>query len=148
VGAASFVGALIEWYDFFLYGLAAALVFDELFFPSENPTLSRLAAFATFGVGFFARPVGGALFGNCGDKVGRKSMLVLTLLIMGVGISIGYQLAAVFAGGLAPFIATALFAAADSYWPVALQIVVAGLVSLVSVVLATETFRAEIADAA
>lgn len=84
VGLASFLGALVEWYDFFLYGLAASLVFAELFFPSGNPTLGLLASFATFGVGFFARPVGGIIFGNYGDKLGRKAMLVLTLLIMGV----------------------------------------------------------------
>jgi MFS transporter, MHS family, shikimate and dehydroshikimate transport protein len=84
VGLASFLGALTEWYDFFLYGLAASLVFAKLYFPSGNDTLALLASFATFGVGFFARPVGGVIFGNYGDKLGRKQMLVLTLLIMGV----------------------------------------------------------------
>ena len=84
VGLASFIGAMIEWYDFFLYGLAAAVVFNELFFPNIDPLLGTLAAFATFGVGFFARPLGGIIFGHYGDRVGRKAMLVLTLLIMGV----------------------------------------------------------------
>jgi len=64
VGLASFLGALTEWYDFFLYGLAASLVFAELYFPGGNDTLALLASFATFGVGFFARPVGGVMFGN------------------------------------------------------------------------------------
>ncbi len=59
VGVAAFLGALVEWYDYFLYGLAAAVVFNQLFFPSENPLTGTLAAFATFGVGFFFRPVGG-----------------------------------------------------------------------------------------
>ena len=84
VGIAAFMGAMIEWYDFFLYGLAAAVVFNQLFFPSEEPLTGTLTAFATFGVGFFFRPVGGAIFGHYGDKLGRKAILVLTLLIMGV----------------------------------------------------------------
>ncbi|MBA3472670.1 MAG: MHS family MFS transporter [Rubrobacter sp.] len=75
---------MIEWYDFFLYGLAAAVVFNQLFFPSETPLAGTLTAFATFGVGFFFRPVGGMIFGHYGDKLGRKTILVLTLLIMGV----------------------------------------------------------------
>jgi MFS transporter, MHS family, shikimate and dehydroshikimate transport protein len=84
VGIAAFMGAMIEWYDFFLYGLAAAVVFNQLFFPSEEPLTGTLTAFATFGVGFFFRPVGGVIFGHYGDKLGRKAILVLTLLIMGV----------------------------------------------------------------
>lgn len=84
VGFAAFLGALVEWYDYFLYGLAAAVVFEPLFFPTENPLTGTLAAFATFGVGFFFRPVGGAIFGHYGDTLGRKTILVLTLLIMGV----------------------------------------------------------------
>ena len=84
VALASFVGTAIEWYDFFLYGTAAALVFNELFFPKAEPTVGTLAAFATFAVGFSARPVGGLIFGHYGDRVGRKSMLVLSLLIMGL----------------------------------------------------------------
>ena len=84
VALASFIGTTIEWYDFFLYGTAAALVFDKLFFPSVSPTIGTLAAFATFGVGFAARPVGGIVIGHIGDRVGRKSMLVISLLIMGL----------------------------------------------------------------
>jgi MFS transporter, MHS family, shikimate and dehydroshikimate transport protein len=83
VALASFIGTAIEWYDFFLYGTAAALVFNQLFFPNFAPLTGTLASFATFGVGFFARPVGGVVFGHFGDRVGRKSMLVITLLVMG-----------------------------------------------------------------
>ena len=82
---ASFVGTAIEGYDFFIYGIAAALVFGQLFFPpNEDPLIGTLAAFATFAVGFVARPVGGVVFGHFGDKVGRKPMLVITILTMGL----------------------------------------------------------------
>ena len=81
---ASFIGTAIEWYDFFLYGTAAALVFDRLFFPNVSPLAGTLSAFGTFAVGFVARPVGGVIFGHYGDRIGRKSMLVYSLLIMGV----------------------------------------------------------------
>jgi len=84
VAMASFIGTTIEWYDFFLYGTAAALVFNRLFFPTFDPLMGTLAAFGTYAVGFFARPVGGIIIGHYGDKIGRKSMLVLTLVIMGV----------------------------------------------------------------
>jgi MFS transporter, MHS family, shikimate and dehydroshikimate transport protein len=83
VGFSSFIGAMIEWYDFFLYGQAAALVFGQVFFPSEDPLTGTLAAFATFAVGFGARPIGGVIFGHLGDRVGRKSALVATLFLMG-----------------------------------------------------------------
>jgi metabolite-proton symporter len=84
VAVASFIGTTIEWYDFFLYGTAAALVFNRLFFPTFDPLMGTLAAFGTYAVGFFARPVGGIVIGHYGDRIGRKSMLVLTLVIMGV----------------------------------------------------------------
>ena len=83
VAFASFVGTAVEWYDFFVYGTAAALVFPKLFFPHFDPLAATLASFATFGVGFFARPIGGAVFGHLGDRIGRKYMLVATLLLMG-----------------------------------------------------------------
>jgi MFS transporter, MHS family, shikimate and dehydroshikimate transport protein len=83
VAFASFIGTAVEWYDFFVYGTAAALVFPKLFFPRFDPLAATLASFATFGVGFFARPIGGAFFGSLGDRIGRKSMLVTTLLLMG-----------------------------------------------------------------
>ncbi len=80
---ASFIGTSIEWYDFFVYANAAALVFPKLFFPKLSPLAGTLASFATFGVAFIARPIGGIVFGHFGDKIGRKSMLVITLLLMG-----------------------------------------------------------------
>jgi MHS family shikimate/dehydroshikimate transporter-like MFS transporter len=82
---ASVIGTMIEWYDFLIYGTAAALVFNKLFFPSFDPSVGTLAAFATYAVGFVARPLGGAIFGHFGDRVGRKSMLMLTMIIMGLG---------------------------------------------------------------
>ncbi|HEV8148914.1 MAG TPA: MFS transporter [Gemmatimonadales bacterium] len=81
---ASFIGTTIEWYDFFLYGTAAALVFNKLFFPTLAPLAGTLSSYGTFAVGFVARPLGGALFGHYGDRLGRKTMLVWSLLIMGV----------------------------------------------------------------
>ena len=81
---ASLVGTTIEWYDFFLYGSAAALVFNKLFFPSYDPLTGTLLAFATYALGFVARPVGGIVFGHFGDRVGRKRLLMLSLILMGV----------------------------------------------------------------
>ncbi|TSI19485.1 shikimate transporter [Brevibacterium aurantiacum] len=80
----SFIGAVVEWYDFLLYGIVAALVFGELFFPGYSAHAGTLAAFATFGVGFIFRPLGGIIFGHFGDKLGRKSMLIWTMTIMGI----------------------------------------------------------------
>jgi MFS transporter, MHS family, shikimate and dehydroshikimate transport protein len=81
---ASFIGTTIEWYDFFLYGTAAALVFNQLFFPTLDPVAGTMASFATYAIGFFARPLGGIVFGHYGDRMGRKSMLVTTLMMMGL----------------------------------------------------------------
>jgi MFS transporter, MHS family, shikimate and dehydroshikimate transport protein len=81
---ASVVGTVIEWYDFFLYATAAALVFSQLFFPTFDPLAGTMAAFATYAVGFLFRPIGGIFFGHFGDRIGRKSMLVTTLLLMGI----------------------------------------------------------------
>lgn len=89
----SFIGNTIEFYDFLLYGLASALVFGDLFFPSLSPFAGTLASFATFGIGFIARPLGGFVFGHLGDTIGRKTTLVTTLCGMG---------AATFAVGLLP----------------------------------------------
>ena len=80
---ASLIGTSLEWYDFFIYGTAAALVFNKLFFPSFEPLVGTLLAFATYAVGFVARPLGGVIFGHYGDKLGRKNVLVVTLLLMG-----------------------------------------------------------------
>ena len=82
---AASIGSALEWYDFFLYGTAAALVFGELFFPKSDPVVGTLLAFLTFGVGFVVRPLGGILFGIMGDRYGRKPVLVATLLMIGVG---------------------------------------------------------------
>ena len=82
---AASVGSALEWYDFFLYGTAAALVFGELFFPKSDPLVGTLLAFLTFGVGFLVRPIGGILFGIMGDRYGRKPVLVATLLMIGIG---------------------------------------------------------------
>ena len=84
VVVASLVGTSLEWYDFFIYGTAAALVFNQLFFPTFEPLVGTLLAFTTFAVGFVARPLGGIVFGHYGDKVGRKNVLVATLLLMGI----------------------------------------------------------------
>src|SRR6516162_1674150 len=79
------IGTIIEWYDFLIYGTAAALVFNTLFFPNIDPLAGTLASLATYAVGFFARPVGGVLFGHFGDRIGRKVMLMLTMTIMALG---------------------------------------------------------------
>ncbi|MFC7401881.1 MFS transporter [Citricoccus sp. GCM10030269] len=88
---ASFAGTAIEWYDFFIYGSAAALIFGPQFFPSEDPITGTLSAFATFAVGFIARPIGGLLAGHFGDQIGRKKMLLITMLVMG-GATVGIGL--------------------------------------------------------
>src|SRR5271168_4326287 len=81
---ASTVGTAIEWYDFFLYGTAAGLVFGKLYFPNQAPLAATLAAFGTYFIGFAARPVGAAIFGHYGDRIGRKATLIATLLCMGL----------------------------------------------------------------
>ncbi|WP_328904177.1 MFS transporter [Streptomyces sp. NBC_00441] len=81
--AASLSGAALEWYDFNLYGISAALVFNKIFFPDVDPAVGTLAALATFGAGFVLRPIGALLFGHLGDRIGRKKCLVATMLIIG-----------------------------------------------------------------
>ncbi|MEV6307083.1 MFS transporter [Streptomyces sp. NPDC051840] len=83
-GFGAFIGSTIEWFDFYIYGTAAALVFDKVFFPELEGPIGTLVAFATFWVGFLARPIGGIVFGHYGDRLGRKKTLVITLLMMGV----------------------------------------------------------------
>ena len=100
--SASLIGTTVEWYDFFLYSSAAALVFNKLFFPTSDPMTGTLLAFTTYAIGFLARPVGGLVFGHFGDKIGRKKLLVLSLLLMG---------GATFAMGLLPTYATVGIAA-------------------------------------
>lgn len=84
VASASLLGSVVEWYDFFLYGTMAALVFNKQFFPEFSPLVGTIIAFGTFAAGFITRPLGGFIFGHWGDRLGRKKMLVLTMLIMGV----------------------------------------------------------------
>ena len=84
IARAAFVGTALEWYDYFLFGTAAALVFNRLFFTELNPTAALLASFATFGVGFAARPLGAILFGYIGDRVGRRPALLITIVMIGV----------------------------------------------------------------
>ncbi|PBI91951.1 Inner membrane metabolite transport protein YhjE [Rhodococcus erythropolis] len=85
IAGASLVGTTIEFFDFFIFGTASALIFNKVFFPALDPLVGTLAAFATFGVAFAARPIGALLFGHFGDRLGRKTMLVTSLLLMGVG---------------------------------------------------------------
>jgi MHS family metabolite:H+ symporter-like MFS transporter len=84
VVTSALVGATIEWYDFFLYGVVAGIVFNKLYFPAADPVVSTLLAYTTFAVGFVTRPLGGVIFGHFGDRIGRKTMLVMTLMIMGI----------------------------------------------------------------
>src|SRR5688572_19957480 len=79
---ASTIGTTIEWYDFYIYGFAAALVFNKVFFPQSDPLVGTLLAFATYALGFLARPLGGIIFGHFGDLIGRKKLLVLSLVLM------------------------------------------------------------------
>ena len=80
---ASLVGSSIEWFDYFLYGTVAGLVFNQLFFPAEDPTVGLLLSYASFALSFFIRPLGGIIFSHIGDRIGRKRTLVLTLSLMG-----------------------------------------------------------------
>jgi MFS transporter, MHS family, shikimate and dehydroshikimate transport protein len=84
IALAGMIGTIIEWYDFLIYGTAAALVFNRLFFPNFDARIGTLAALGSFAVGFLARPIGGAIFGHFGDRLGRKSMLMLTMILMGL----------------------------------------------------------------
>jgi MFS transporter, MHS family, shikimate and dehydroshikimate transport protein len=84
VALASGIGCTIEWYDFFLYGTVTPLVFNKVFFPNFDPVAGTLLAYTTFFVGFLSRPIGGIIFGHFGDRLGRKTVLILTLLVMGI----------------------------------------------------------------
>ncbi|MET7377226.1 MFS transporter [Streptomyces sp. NPDC005526] len=107
--AASLIGTTIEWYDFFLYGSAAALVFNTLFFPNSDPLVGTLLSFLTYAVGFAARPIGALVFGHYGDRLGRKKLLVLSLLMMG-GATFAIGLLPTYAsiGSAAPILLTVL----------------------------------------
>ncbi|GAA2770801.1 MFS transporter [Streptomyces showdoensis] len=107
--AASLIGTTIEWYDFFLYGSAAALVFNKLFFPESDPLVGTLLSFLTYAVGFAARPLGALVFGHYGDRLGRKKLLVLSLLLMGgATFAIGLLPTHATVGSAAPLLLTAL----------------------------------------
>ncbi|MFD1714898.1 MFS transporter [Amnibacterium flavum] len=109
VSLASLVGASVEWYDFFIYGQAAALIFNKLFFPELDPVTGTLAGLATFGVGFAARPIGGIIFGHFGDRIGRKTALITTLLMMGIAtVVVGFLPTYQQIGVAAPIILVAL----------------------------------------
>ena len=88
VALTSLSGTSIEWYDFFLYGTAAALVFPAAFFPDSSPTMGLILSFGTFSFGFIARPLGGILFGHFGDRIGRKRTLVIALMLMEIASTI------------------------------------------------------------
>jgi metabolite-proton symporter len=106
---ASLIGTTIEWYDFFLYGTAAALVFNKLFFPKSDPLTGAMLAFTTYALGFVARPIGGVVFGHFGDRIGRKRLLMLSLVLMGVSSTLmGFLPTYAQVGTLAPVLLTLL----------------------------------------
>ncbi|QII85374.1 MHS family MFS transporter [Bordetella hinzii] len=114
---AAFVGTTIEWYDFYIYATAAALVFGKVFFPSSDPFISTMASFGTFAAGFLARPLGGVVFGHLGDRVGRKNALMATLVIMGVAtVGIGLLPSYATAGLWAPALLLLLRLAVGGEW--------------------------------
>ncbi|MEK0097695.1 MFS transporter, partial [Streptomyces sp. A475] len=89
--AASVVGSILEWYDFFLFGASAAIVFNKVFFPNVSPFAATLASFATFGLGCAVRPIGGLILAHLGDRIGRRPVLILTVVLMGAGtLAIGF----------------------------------------------------------
>jgi MFS family permease len=103
--SAAFIGTALEWYDYFLYGTAAALVFNKLFFPDLDPAVGTIASFITFAVGFVARPVGAAIFGHVGDRYGRRTALIITVVLMGlttgcIGLLPGYGTIGIWAPAL------------------------------------------------
>src|ERR1700752_540407 len=105
VAFSSYVGSAIEYYDFYIYGTAAALVFPKVFFPHLGTTVATLASMATFAAAFLSRPLGAAFFGHFGDRLGRKSTLIATLLIMGLStLTVGLVPGAVTIGMAAPLI--------------------------------------------
>lgn len=109
VAWATFIGSTIEWYDFFLYGTAAALIFNQQFFPAFDPAVGSIAAFGTLAAGFLARPLGGVVMGHFGDRIGRKNTLIVSLLIMGLGTTaIGLIPSYAVIGVWAPLLLTAL----------------------------------------
>jgi MFS family permease len=151
--AASLIGTTIEWYDFFLYGSAAALVFNKLFFPDSDPLVGTLLSFLTYAVGFAARPLGALVFGHYGDRLGRKKLLVLSLLLMGgATFAIGLLPTHATVGTAAPVLLTVLrlvqgFARRRGFWASwpqtgapAGQLLATGVLSLLTAVLSDAAF--------
>ncbi|WP_028921916.1 MFS transporter [Pseudonocardia acaciae] len=121
IAAAAYIGTALEWYDFFLFGTTAALVFAPLFFPGDDPVLSTLSAFLSFAVGFVARPVGAVIFGHIGDRYGRRVALVATIALMGgatalIGVLPGYASAGVIAPVLLTILRAVQGAATGGEW--------------------------------
>ena len=113
----SVIGTSIEWYDFFLYGTAAAIVFPSVFFPDSSSYSGTLESFATYAVGFAARPVGAAIFGHWGDRLGRKATLIVTLLMMGIASAlVGVLPGADSIGIAAPILLVVLRVSRESRW--------------------------------
>ncbi|MEN0135034.1 MAG: MFS transporter [Rhodococcus sp. (in: high G+C Gram-positive bacteria)] len=109
LGAASVIGTTIEWYDFFIYGACAALIFNDLFFPNTTPLVGTILALTTYAIGFVARPVGGVVFGHFGDRIGRKKLLTISLILMGSStVAIGLLPTFDTIGVAAPLLLTAL----------------------------------------
>ncbi|MEA4558145.1 MFS transporter [Klebsiella pneumoniae] len=160
---ASLTGSAIEWFDYFLYGTAAALVFNKIFFPMVDPVIGLILSWLSFSLTFFIRPIGGVIFAHIGDRIGRKKTLVLTLSLMGSatvaigllptyemvglwapallitlriiqGMGIGGEWGGALAGGTAPLIATGLLAKYDGDWrPVAVYLGVTVAISLLAI---------------
>jgi MFS family permease len=168
---ASTIGTTIEWYDFLLYSTVTGLVFAKLFFPDSDPLIGTLQAYVIFYIGFIARPVGAAIFGHYGDRIGRKASLIATLVITGlatvaVGLVPTYQQIGIWAalimivlrfiqgvgvggewGGPAPFVTTALLAAYASGYMVALYILACCVISIVCAMLLQDHTNKDLAVA-
>src|SRR5919112_169412 len=140
IAIASFVGTAIEFYDFYIYGTAAALVFGAVFFPSFSPLAGTLASFATFAVGFVARPLGAILFGHFGDRIGRKRMLIASL-VQGIGLGGEWGGAVLLATEYAPPGKRGLYSAFPQLGPSVGFVLGNALFLLLDATMADETFR-------
>lgn len=139
---ASFIGTAIEWYDFYLYGIASALIFNQLFFPTFSPVMGILAAYTTYAVGFFARPLGGILFGHLSDLLGRRPVYLSGALLMGL---FAFPFFELLHSKNLPLIATGLVAwSGGKSWPVSIYMIFMTTVTILSVFLAEETAQKNI----
>ncbi|MEU0505630.1 MFS transporter [Nocardia sp. NPDC005998] len=140
---ASLIGTTIEWYDFFLYSLASATLFAALFFPQTDPLTGTSLSFLTYAIGFAARPIGALVFGHFGDRIGRKQLLIISLLMMGAAtVLIGCLPTYSSIGIAAPLlliIAVALLEAYHHATPISLYLSVAAVVTVATLLVATET---------